>query len=377
MLLTLQYLGQLLPEVGEVGQLKLLDAKVLMLGAGGLGSPSALYLAAAGVGTIGVIDMDVVDASNIQRQILHNIDRVGERKVDSAKKTLTALNPDVNVVGYDVRFGADNVLDIIDGYDVVVDGTDNFPTRYLLNDATVLKRIPVVHGSIFRFEGQCTVFWGEKGPCYRCLYPEPPPPGSVPSCAEGGVLGILPGVIGVLQAIETVKLILGIGDPLIGRLLLFDALKMKFKEMKLRKNPHCPICGPNKTITGLIDYEQFCGAPAREGPVQEAPQVPEITCTELKQKIDSKKSFVLVDVREPHEYQISKIAGSTLIPLGEIPKRWQEIPQDQEIVLQCKAGIRSAKALLFLQQQGYKKLLNLKGGIDAWSEEIDPSLPRY
>jgi adenylyltransferase/sulfurtransferase len=283
----------------------------------------------------------------------------------------------VDVVTHEIALRSDNALELFADYDVVVDGTDNFPTRYLVNDACVLLGKPNVYGSIFRFEGQCTVFWGEKGPCYRCLYPEPPPPGSVPSCAEGGVLGILPGVIGVLQAIETVKLILGIGDPLIGRLLLFDALKMKFKEMKLRKNPHCPICGPNKTITGLIDYEQFCGAPAREGPVQEAPQVPEITCSELKQKIDSKKSFVLVDVREPHEYQISKIAGSTLIPLGEIPKRWQEIPQDQEIVLQCKAGIRSAKALLFLQQQGYKKLLNLKGGIDAWSEEIDPSLPRY
>ena len=318
-----------------------------------------------------------MDESNLQRQIIHRQTSIGQAKVESARRTISELNPHVDVVTHEIALRSDNALDLFRDYDVVVDGTDNFPTRYLVNDACVLLGKPNVYGSIFRFEGQCTVFWGEKGPCYRCLYPEPPPPGSVPSCAEGGVLGILPGVIGVLQAIETVKLILGIGDPLIGRLLLFDALKMKFKEMKLRKNPLCPICGPNKTITGLIDYEQFCGAPAREGPTQEAPQVPEITCADLKKRIDSKKSFVLVDVREPHEYQISKIAGSTLIPLGEIPKRWQEIPQDQEIVLQCKAGVRSAKALLFLQQQGYKKLLNLKGGIDAWSEEIDPSLPRY
>jgi adenylyltransferase/sulfurtransferase len=367
----------IMPEVTVEGQRKLKASRVLAIGTGGLGSPLLAYLAAAGVGRLGIVDFDRVDESNLQRQIIHRQTSIGQAKVESARRTISELNPHVDVVTHEIALRSDNALELFADYDVVVDGTDNFPTRYLVNDACVLLGKPNVYGSIFRFEGQCTVFWGEKGPCYRCLYPEPPPPGSVPSCAEGGVLGILPGVIGVLQAIETVKLILGIGDPLIGRLLLFDALKMKFKEMKLRKNPHCPICGPNKTITGLIDYEQFCGAPAREGPVQEAPQVPEITCSELKQKIDSKKSFVLVDVREPHEYQISKIAGSTLIPLGEIPKRWQEIPQDQEIVLQCKAGIRSAKALLFLQQQGYKKLLNLKGGIDAWSEEIDPSLPRY
>jgi adenylyltransferase/sulfurtransferase len=349
----------------------------LAIGTGGLGSPLLAYLAAAGVGRLGIVDFDRVDESNLQRQIIHRQTSIGQAKVESAKRTIAELNPHVDVVTHEIALRSDNALELFADYDVVVDGTDNFPTRYLVNDACVLLGKPNVYGSIFRFEGQCTVFWGEKGPCYRCLYPEPPPPGSVPSCAEGGVLGILPGVIGVLQAIETVKLILGIGDPLIGRLLLFDALKMKFKEMKLRKNPLCPICGPNPTITGLIDYEQFCGAPAREGPIQEAPQVPEITCADLKKRIDSKRSFVLVDVREPHEYQISKIAGSTLIPLGEIPKRWQEIPQDQEIVLQCKAGVRSAKALLFLQQQGYKKLLNLKGGIDAWSEEIDPSLPRY
>ena len=367
----------IMPEVTVEGQRKHKASRVLAIGTGGLGSPLLAYLAAAGVGRLGIVDFDRVDESNLQRQIIHRQTSIGQAKVESARRTISELNPHVDVVTHALALRSDNALELFADYDVVVDGTDNFPTRYLVNDACVLLGKPNVYGSIFRFEGQCTVFWGEKGPCYRCLYPEPPPPGSVPSCAEGGVLGILPGVIGVLQAIETVKLILGIGDPLIGRLLLFDALKMKFKEMKLRKNPLCPICGPNKTITGLIDYEQFCGAPAREGPIQEAPQVPEITCADLKKRIDSKKSFVLVDVREPHEYQISKIAGSTHIPLGEIPKRWQEIPQDQEIVLQCKAGVRSAKALLFLQQQGYKKLLNLKGGIDAWSEEIDPSLPRY
>jgi len=294
----------IMPEVTVEGQRKLKASRVLAIGTGGLGSPLLAYLAAAGVGRLGIVDFDRVDESNLQRQIIHRQTSIGQAKVESARRTISELNPHVEVVTHEIALRSDNALELFADYDVVVDGTDNFPTRYLVNDACVLLGKPNVYGSIFRFEGQCTVFWGEKGPCYRCLYPEPPPPGSVPSCAEGGVLGILPGVIGVLQAIETVKLILGIGDPLIGRLLLFDALKMKFKEMKLRKNPHCPICGPNKTITGLIDYEQFCGAPAREGPVQEAPQVPEITCSELKQKIDSKKSFILVDVREPHEYQI-------------------------------------------------------------------------
>ncbi|MGH9009335.1 MAG: molybdopterin-synthase adenylyltransferase MoeB, partial [Acidimicrobiia bacterium] len=297
----------LLPEVGDDGQQKLLNSKVLLLGAGGLGSPAALYLAAAGVGTLGIIDMDVVDASNLQRQVLHNIDRIGERKVDSAKKTLTALNPDVNVVTYDVRLGADNVLDVIDGYDVIVDGTDNFPTRYLVNDASLLKRIPVVHGSIFRFEGQATVFGYPGGPCYRCLYPEPPPPGLVPSCAEGGVLGVLPGIIGSIQALETIKLILGTGAPLVGRLLLFDALQMRFRELKLRKNPECPVCGEHRTVTRLIDYYEFCGIRGDE--MAPTVQVPEIEPRELKARLDRGDDLFVLDVREPHEFQICNING--------------------------------------------------------------------
>jgi len=368
----------IMPEVTVEGQRKLKAARVLAIGTGGLGSPLLAYLAAAGVGRLGIVDFDRVDESNLQRQIIHRQTTIGHPKVESAKRTILEINPHIEVETHEVALRSDNALELFRPYDVIVDGTDNFPTRYLVNDACALLGKPNVYGSIFRFEGQCTVFWADHGPCYRCLYPEPPPPGSVPSCAEGGVLGILPGVIGVLQAIETVKLILGIGDVLIGRLLLFDALKMRFREMKLRKNPDCPMCGKHRTITGLIDYEQFCGAPAREGPVhQEAPKVPEITCVDLKKKIDTKKPFVLIDVREPHEFQISRIPGSTLIPLGDVPKRWQEIPSDQEIVIHCKAGVRSAKALLFLQQQGYKNLLNLKGGIDAWAEEVDPSLPRY
>ena len=289
----------IMPEVTVEGQRKLKASRVLAIGTGGLGSPLLAYLAAAGVGRLGIVDFDRVDESNLQRQIIHRQTSIGQAKVESARRTIAELNPHVDVVTHEIALRSDNALDLFRDYDVVVDGTDNFPTRYLVNDACALLGKPNVYGSIFRFEGQCTVFWAEKGPCYRCLYPEPPPPGSVPSCAEGGVLGILPGVIGVLQAIETVKLILGIGDPLIGRLLLFDALKMRFKEMKLRKNPECPMCGPKKTITGLIDYEQFCGAPAREGPLQDAPKVPEITCADLKKKIDAKKSFVLIDVREP------------------------------------------------------------------------------
>ena len=368
----------IMPEVTVEGQRKLKAARVLAIGTGGLGSPLLAYLAAAGVGRLGIVDFDRVDESNLQRQIIHRQTTIGHPKVESAKRTILEINPHIEVETHELALRSDNALELFRPYDVIVDGTDNFPTRYLVNDACALLGKPNVYGSIFRFEGQCTVFWADQGPCYRCLYPEPPPPGSVPSCAEGGVLGILPGVIGVLQAIETVKLILGIGDVLLGRLLLFDALKMRFREMKLRKNPECPMCGKKRTITGLIDYEQFCGAPAREGPAhQETPQVPEITCTDLKKKIDAKKPFVLIDVREPHEFQISRIPGSTLIPLGDVPKRWQEIPTDKEIVLHCKAGIRSAKALLFLQQQGYKNLLNLKGGIDAWAEEVDPSLPRY
>ena len=368
----------IMPEVTVEGQRKLKAARVLAIGTGGLGSPLLAYLAAAGVGRLGIVDFDRVDESNLQRQIIHRQTSIGHPKVESAKRTILEINPHIEVETHEVALRSDNALELFRPYDVIVDGTDNFPTRYLVNDACALLGKPNVYGSIFRFEGQCTVFWADQGPCYRCLYPEPPPPGSVPSCAEGGVLGILPGVIGVLQAIETVKLILGIGDVLLGRLLLFDALKMRFREMKLRKNPECPMCGKHRTITGLIDYEQFCGAPAREGPVhQEAPKVPEITCVDLKKKIDTKKPFLLIDVREPHEFQISRIPGSTLIPLGDVPKRWQEIPSDREIVIHCKAGVRSAKALLFLQQQGYKNLLNLKGGIDAWAEEVDPSLPRY
>jgi adenylyltransferase/sulfurtransferase len=371
----------ILPEVGLEGQKRLKAASVLCIGTGGLGSPIALYLAAAGVGRIGLVDFDVVDFTNLQRQIIHGTKDVGKPKIDSARETLSDLNPDLVIETHETALTSENALELFQNYDVIIDGTDNFPTRYLVNDACVLLGKPNVYGSIFRFEGQATIFWAAQGPCYRCLYPEPPPPGLVPSCAEGGVIGILPGIVGCIQANEAVKIILGIGEPLIGRLLLFDALGMKFKELKLRKDPDCPVCGANPTVTELIDYEEFCGV----GRGNEAPAaaetngagIPEITAKELKAKIDRGDKFTLVDVREPFEYEIARIPGSKLIPLGTVADRAGELNPDDEIVLQCKGGVRSAQALETLRQKGFKKLLNLKGGILAWSDEVDPSVPKY
>ncbi len=366
----------IMPEVGMDGQLKLKQAKVLCIGAGGLGAPLALYLGAAGVGKLGMVDFDVVDFTNLQRQVIHGTSDVGRAKLDSARDTLLEINPNVEIVTHEVRLSSDNALDIFKDYDVVADGTDNFPTRYLVNDACVLLGKPNVYASIFRFEGQASIFYADKGPCYRCLYPEPPPPGLVPSCAEGGVLGVLPGIMGCIQAMEVIKLILGRGEPLIGRLLLFDALGMKFRELKLRKNPDCPICGTNRTITRLIDYEQFCGIRGDEHtPVQTG--IPEITPMELKKKMDAHDPFVLIDVREPHEYQICRIPGSKLIPLGEVPKRMSELDSADEIVVHCKSGMRSAKAVDLLMKAGFLKIHNLKGGILAWSDQVDPSVPKY
>jgi len=366
----------IMPEVGMEGQLKLKQARVLCIGAGGLGSPLALYLGAAGVGKLGLVDFDVVDYTNLQRQVIHGTSDVGRPKLDSARDTLREINPHIEIETFEARLASDNALDIFGGFDIIADGTDNFPTRYLVNDACVLLGKPNVYASIFRFEGQASIFYAEQGPCYRCLYPEPPPPGLVPSCAEGGVLGVLPGIMGCIQAMETIKLILGRGEPLIGRLLLFDALGMKFRELKLRKNPDCPICGTNRTITRLIDYEQFCGIRGEEYiPVHTG--IPEITPAEVKKKMDSHEPFVLIDVREPHEFQICRIPGSKLIPLGEVPKRMNELNSADEIVVHCKSGMRSAKAVDFLMKSGFLKIHNLKGGILAWSEQVDPSVPKY
>jgi adenylyltransferase/sulfurtransferase len=370
----------IMPEVGVDGQEKLKKGSVLCIGAGGLGSPAALYLAAAGVGRIGIVDFDVVDFSNLQRQVIHATPDVGRSKLASAKDRLLALNPNITIDTYETALSSKNALDLFKPYDVILDGTDNFPTRYLTNDACVLLGKPNAYGSIFRFEGQASVFATKGGPCYRCLYPEPPPPGLVPSCAEGGVLGVLPGIVGTIQATEAIKLIMGIGEPLIGRFLIYDALRMKFRELKLKKDPDCPVCGTHPTVTELIDYEQFCGvAPA-------APEVAVSTASnsetetdvkELKRRIDAKEDFFLLDVREPNEFQIGRIPGSTLIPLGEVPQRVNEIPRDKEIVVHCKMGGRSAKAAAFLRQQGYKNVKNLKGGILDWSDKIDPSVPKY
>lgn len=369
----------IMPEVGMEGQLKLKQAKVLLVGTGGLGAPMALYLAAAGVGTIGLVDFDVVDFSNLQRQVIHGTKDVGKAKIDSAIETMLDINPFINVVRHETALKSDNALDIIKDYDLVADGTDNFPTRYLVNDACVLLKKPNAYGSIFRFEGQATVFAYPGGPCYRCLYPEPPPPGLVPSCAEGGVLGILPGVVGLIQATEVVKLILGAGEPLVGRLMLYDALGMKFRELKLRRNPECPVCGDHPTVTKLIDYEQFCGIPAAPPPPPAggAPAMGEIDAKGLKARMDGGNKFVLVDVREPHEFQIGRIPGSVLIPLGELPKRLNELNPADDIVVHCKMGGRSAKAIDFLKTQGFSNLTNLKGGILAWSDQVDPSVPKY
>jgi adenylyltransferase/sulfurtransferase len=359
------------------GQRKLKAARVLCVGTGGLGSPLALYLTAAGIGTLGLVDFDVVDSSNLQRQIIHSTKDIGRKKLDSAEEKLKALNPSINIVKHDTMLSSANALDIIKDYDIVADGTDNFPTRYLVNDACVLLGKPNAYGSIFRFEGQASVFATETGPCYRCLYPEPPPPGLVPSCAEGGVLGILPGLVGVIQATEVIKLILGKGEPLIGRLLLVDALNMRFRELKLRKNPECPVCGENPTVTQLIDYQHFCGI------VPETPQeknvkngIPQITVKELKVRRDSGDDFFLLDVREPYEYQIAQIGG-TLIPQNDVPNRLAEIPRDREIIVQCRSGARSQRIAELLQQAGYTSVANLAGGILAWSDEIDPSVQKY
>ncbi len=369
----------ILPEVGAEGQRRLKAARVLCVGAGGLGSPLTLYLAAAGVGTLGLVDFDVVDASNLQRQIIHSTADIGRRKLDSAAEKLQALNPDLNLVRHDTKLSSANALDILRDYDIVADGTDNFPTRYLINDACVLLGKPNVYGSIFRFEGQASVFATRDGPCYRCLYPEPPPPNLVPSCAEGGVLGILPGLIGVIQATETVKLILGKGTTLAGRLLLVDALNMHFREVRLRRDPDCQICGAHPALTQLIDYQQFCGlAPSIQ--IQEEIRimngVPQLTAAEVKRRIDAGEDLLILDVREPFEHQIANIGG-TLIPLGQIPHRLHEIDREREIVVHCKFGVRSQRAAEFLMQSGYSKVSNLAGGIMAWSDQVDFSLPRY
>jgi len=365
----------IMPEVGMDGQLKLKRAKVLMVGSGGLGAPLGLYLAAAGVGRLGIVDFDTVDFTNLQRQVIFGASDVGRKKLEAARERLANLNPEIRIDTYETRLTSDNALDILRDYDIVVDGTDNFPTRYLVNDACVLLGKPNVYGSIFRFEGQASIFGYPGGPCYRCLYPEPPPPGLVPSCAEGGVLGVLPGIIGCIQAMETIKLILGSGEPLVGRLLLFDALGMRFRELKLRKNPECPVCGEHPTVTKLIDYAQFCGIRGEEAPAQTA-AVPEITPKQLKQRLDRGDDLYILDVREPHEYQICNLNGH-LIPLGELPKRVSELDSSREIVAHCRSGKRSAEAVEFLTKAGFRKIWNLKGGILAWSDEVDPSVPKY
>ncbi len=367
----------LLPEVGMEGQQRLKAASVLCVGAGGLGSPLALYLAAAGVGTLGMVDFDAVDASNLQRQIIHSTRDIGRKKLDSAEEKLLALNPALNVVKHETMLSSANALDILSDYDIVADGTDNFPTRYLVNDACVLLGKPNVYGSIFRFEGQASVFATKDGPCYRCLYPEPPPPGLVPSCAEGGVLGILPGLVAIIQATEVIKLILGKGEPLVGRLLLVDALAMRFRELKLRKNPECPVCGPRPTVTQLIDYQQFCGlAPKSQQEQSLKNGIPQLTVHECKQRLDAGEDLFILDVREPFEYQIANLGGK-LIPQNEVPQRLSEIDRNREIVVHCKMGVRSQRIAEFLVQSGYPNVKNLAGGITAWSDQIDPSVRKY
>jgi molybdopterin/thiamine biosynthesis adenylyltransferase/rhodanese-related sulfurtransferase len=364
----------IMPEVGMEGQQKLKAARVLCIGTGGLGSPLALYLSAAGVGTLGLVDFDVVDFTNLQRQVIHFTSDVGRPKLESAREKIAAINPYVDVKTFETRLTSQNALEIFSDFDIIVDGTDNFPTRFLVNDACVFTGKPNVYGSIFRFEGQASVFATKDGPCYRCLYPEPPPPGLVPSCAEGGVLGILPGLVGLIQATEAIKLILGAGQPLIGRLLLVDAMGMKFRELKLRKNPDCVVCGTNPTVTKLIDYEEFCGLRGQEKPVSNG--VPEFSVEELKQRLDAKEDFVLLDVREPHEYQICNLNG-VLIPLNDLPRRVHELDPSKEMVVHCRSGARSARADGFLQHAGFTKAKNLAGGILAWSDRIDPKVPKY
>ncbi len=369
----------ILPEVGMAGQQKLKAARALCIGAGGLGSPVALYLAAAGVGTIGIVDFDEVDYSNLQRQIIHGTPDVGRSKLASAKSKLNALNPEVEVVTHETALSSQNALALFADYDFVVDGTDNFPTRYLVNDACVLSGKPNVYGSIFRFEGQASVFAAADGPCYRCMFPEPPPPGLVPSCAEGGVLGILPGVVGTLQATEAVKLVLGAGDLLVGRFLLFDALKMRFRELKVRKDADCPVCGEHPTVTEPIDYERFCGvAPPADAPAAADPAADgAATVEELKRRLDGSDAFLLLDVRETREFEICRIPGSVHIPLGDLPSRLSELAGRGDIIVHCKSGVRSGRAVRLLREAGYPGARNLDGGILAWIDRIDPTLPRY
>ncbi len=370
----------IMPEVGADGQRRLKEARILLVGAGGLGSPLGLYLAAAGVGTIGIVDFDVVDETNLQRQVLHGSRDVGRRKIDSARDRLLDINPHVHVVGHETALTSANALDILGPWDVVIDGTDNFPTRYLVNDACVLLNKPNVYGSIFRFEGQLSVFWAEKGPCYRCLFREPPPPGLVPSCAEGGVLGVLPGIIGTLQALEGIKLVLGAGDVMIGRLLVFDALALRFRELRLRKDPDCAVCGPEPTVRELIDYDAFCGVPAiAAAHGRTGHEIPAMTVTDLKRRLERGDALTLIDVREPHEWDIANLEpyGARLIPLGLLPHRMHEIEAGEEIVLFCRTGGRSARAMRYLRDAGYRRLWNLEGGLHAWSDQIDPTMPRY
>ena len=363
----------IMPEVGMEGQLRLKSASVLCIGAGGLGSPVAMYLAAAGVGRLGIVDFDVVDYSNLQRQVIHGTPDVGRPKLESARDTLTAINPEVQLDLFEVALSSQNALDVLRDYDIVVDGTDNFPTRYLVNDACVLLGKPNCYGSIFRFEGQASVFAAKDGPCYRCLYPEPPPPGLVPSCAEGGVLGILPGVVGTIQATEAVKLVVGAGEPLIGRFLIYDALKMRFRELKLKRDPACPVCGDHPTVDALIDYEQFCGI----RPAAPEPADGEVTVEQLKARLDASDGVFILDVRKPHEYDICSIPGSTLIPLHELPNRLDELRDVGEMIVHCKSGARSAKAVKLLREAGITDAHNLKGGILRWIDAIDPSLQKY
>lgn len=367
----------IMPEVGLAGQKRLKAASVLLIGTGGLGSPLGMYLAAAGIGKIGLVDFDVVDASNLQRQVIHGTASLGQLKVDSARARLLDINPDIEVATYNEPFTSENALAIARPYDIIIDGTDNFPTRYLTNDVCVLLGKPNIYGSIFRFEGQASVFYAKEGPCYRCLFPEPPPPGLVPSCAEGGVLGVLPGTIGTIQATEAIKLILGIGQPLIGRLLLYDALNLTLEEVKLRKNPRCLICSENASIKELVDYEAFCGVPGHDHEEESAGAGWDITPTELAARLVQGNHLKIIDVREPHEWDISHIEGAEMIPLGSLAARMHELDSAQDIVLQCKTGARSARALEMLRTAGFRKLKNLKGGINAWAREVDPSLPTY
>ncbi|GAB4500078.1 MAG: molybdopterin-synthase adenylyltransferase MoeB [Anaerolineales bacterium] len=367
----------LMPEVGLQGQIKLKNSSVLVIGTGGLGSPVALYLAAAGIGRIGLVDYDIVDSSNLQRQIIHGTSTVGKLKVESAKERLQDLNPDIQVDIYNEPYTSENAMRIAKDYDLIIDGTDNFPTRYLTNDVCVFLGKPNIYGSIFRFDGQVSVFHAEKGPCYRCLFPEPPPPGLVPSCAEGGVLGILPGTIGTLQATEALKVLLGIGEPLIGKLLLYNALDMSFDFVQLKKNPKCRVCGPNADIKELIDYEEFCGVPGHHADDTSAGANWDITAQELKERLDRDPNLILLDVREPHELEIAAIKGAKNIPLGEVAQRMSELDSAEEMVVFCKRGSRSARAIEILSSAGFKKMKNLKGGINAWAEEVDKSLPLY